>query len=105
MREEAFKIHIIALVSLQPLFYPQSARLINLSRQQEKEVDDVMVLIDLQGTMDREYVVGFYFSAKASRGRLRDRWPADPDQNIERLANAGLPFDRKLPKCLNCGGE
>ncbi|KAJ5345040.1 hypothetical protein N7452_003044 [Penicillium brevicompactum] len=82
MREEAFKIHIIAL---------------------EKEVDDVMSLIDLQGKLDREYVVGLYFSGKASRGKLRERWPSDPDENLERLANAGFPFDRKIPKCLNCG--
>jgi hypothetical protein len=73
--------------------------------QQEKDVDDVMSLIDLQGTLDREHLVGFYFSAKASRGKLRERWPADPEENIERLSNAGLPYDRKLPKCLNCGGQ
>ena len=68
-------------------------------------MDDVMSLIDLQGKLDREYVVGLYFSGKASRGKLRERWPADPDENLERLANAGFPFDRKIPKCLNCGGE
>ncbi|CAG8193498.1 unnamed protein product [Penicillium olsonii] len=82
MREEDYKVFIIAL---------------------EKEVDDVMSLIDLQGTLDREYVVGFYFQAHATRGNLRERWPADPEENLERLANAGLPFDRKIPKCLNCG--
>jgi len=73
--------------------------------QQEKEVDNVMSLIDLQGTLDRSHAVGFYFSAKASRGKLRERWPADAEVNLERLRNAGLPYDRKLPMCLNCRGE
>lgn len=64
-----------------------------------------MSLIDLQGTLNREHVVGFYFNAKASRGKLRERWPSDAEENLERLTNAGLPFERMLPKCINCGGE
>ncbi|CAG8027130.1 unnamed protein product [Penicillium salamii] len=101
MREEDFKIFIIALVSTGLVLHIQGS--IAHECQQEKEVDDVISLIDLQGTLDREYIVGFYFRAKAMRGKLRERWPADPEENLERLANSGLPFDRKIPKCLNCG--
>ncbi|CAG8036861.1 unnamed protein product [Penicillium salamii] len=101
MREEDFKIFIIGLVSTGLVLHIQGS--IAYECQQEKEVDDVISLIDLQGTLDREYVVGFYFRAKASRGKLRERWPADPEENLERLANAGLPFERMIPKCLNCG--
>jgi hypothetical protein len=72
---------------------------------QQAEVDVVMSLIDLQGVLDREFQVGFYYSPKASRGRLRERWPETPEENIERLGNAGLPYDRKMPKCNNCDGK
>ncbi|KAJ5781731.1 transcriptional regulator family: Zinc finger CCHC-type [Penicillium psychrosexuale] len=82
MREDNFNIYIIAM---------------------ETEVDDVMSLIDLQGVLDREYVIGFFFNPKASRGHLRDRWPADAEENLERMKSAGIPYERKVPKCLNCG--
>lgn len=64
-----------------------------------------MSLIDLQGVLDREYVIGFFFNPKASRGHLRDRWPADAEENLERMKSAGIPYERKVPKCLNCGGR
>ncbi|KUM62668.1 hypothetical protein ACN42_g4451 [Penicillium freii] len=82
MREDDFNIYIIAM---------------------EAEVDDVISLIDLQGVLDREFVIGFFFSPKASRGHLRDRWPAGAEENLERMNNAGVPYERKVPKCLNCG--
>lgn len=71
---------------------------------QEKQSFDVYSLIDLQGQMDREYVAGFYFSDKAPRKALQSRWPTSPEENLERLANAGFPLDRGVPKCHNCGG-
>ncbi|KAJ5848472.1 hypothetical protein N7455_012429 [Penicillium solitum] len=82
MREDDFNIYIIAM---------------------DAEVDDVMSLIDLQGVLDREFVVGFFFSPKASRGHLRERWPANAEENLERMNNAGILYERKMPKCLNCG--
>lgn len=39
------------------------------------------------------------------RANLEQRWPSDADDNIERLANAGLPYDRQVIKCRNCGGK
>ncbi|KAJ5082753.1 Zinc knuckle CX2CX4HX4C [Penicillium argentinense] len=69
----------------------------------EKPSEDVISLIDLQGQLGREYVVGFYYSPKAHRFNLRDRWPATPEENLERLQNAGFPYDRGVPKCRNCG--
>ncbi|KAJ5380104.1 zinc knuckle transcription factor (CnjB) [Penicillium cataractarum] len=82
MREEEFKIFLIAL---------------------EKEREDVISLIDLQGQLDCEFVVGYYFSDKPMRANLEERWPRDAEDNLERLANAGLPYDRKVMKCRNCG--
>ncbi|KAJ5732533.1 hypothetical protein N7493_004014 [Penicillium malachiteum] len=82
MREEKFNIYLIAM---------------------EKDPVDVMSLIDLQGVLDREFVVGFFYNATPQRRNLRSRWPSNADENLERLANAGLPYDRQIMKCRNCG--
>ncbi|PYI12316.1 hypothetical protein BO78DRAFT_434684 [Aspergillus sclerotiicarbonarius CBS 121057] len=82
MREENFNIYLIAL---------------------DKEVSDVLSLIDLQGKLNCTYVVGFYYSPKPQRTNLSERWPSSPEENLERLADAGLPYDRQVPKCSNCG--
>ncbi|KAJ5640671.1 hypothetical protein N7528_000296 [Penicillium herquei] len=82
MREEKFNIYLIAM---------------------EKDPVDVMSLIDLQGVLDREFVVGFFYNAAPQRRNLRSRWPSTPEENLERLANAGLPYDRQVIKCRNCG--
>lgn len=50
-------------------------------------------------------MVGFYFSAKPQRASLKDRWPPSPEENLERLEDAGFPHDRQIPKCGNCGGK
>ena len=33
---------------------------------------------------------------------MKERWPASPAENLERLKNAGLPMDRGVPKCSRC---
>jgi hypothetical protein len=50
-------------------------------------------------------VAAFFFNAKPQRTNLVERWPATPEDNLERLANAGFPYDRQIPKCSNCGGK
>ncbi|KAJ0414352.1 hypothetical protein BJY00DRAFT_33021 [Aspergillus carlsbadensis] len=81
MRQESFNIYLIAL---------------------EREISDCISLINLQGKLNCTYVVGFFYSAKALRANLKERWPDSPDDNLERLEDAGLPFDRQIPKCSNC---
>ena len=61
--------------------------------------------MDLNGKLDRKYHVGFYFSEKAPRGKMKESWPKSPEENMERLANAGLPVERGIPKCTNCNGK
>lgn len=61
-------------------------------------------MINLQGKLDCTYVVGFYFNAKPQRANLKDRWPSSPEENLDRLGDAGIPYDRGVPKCANCGG-
>ncbi|KAI9932844.1 hypothetical protein MW887_009096 [Aspergillus wentii] len=84
MREENFKFYLIAM---------------------EKPHGDSISLINLQGKLNCKYVVGFYFSAKPQRANLRERWPESVEENLERLEDAGLPYDRQIPKCANCGGK
>lgn len=104
MRADNFKIFLIALVSnFTALLYKKTIHQ-NLLLQ-EKAVGDVMSVIDLQGQLDRQYVVGFFYSPLPQRSTLRLRWPHSVEDNIERLGNAGLPYDRKVPKCNNCGGK
>lgn len=68
-------------------------------------MNDCISLIDLQGKLNCTYVVGFFFSPKPQRANLRERWPSSVEDNLERLADAGLPYDRQVPKCSNCGGR
>jgi hypothetical protein len=72
---------------------------------QQKDVGDVISLINLQGKLGCTYSVGFFYSPKPQRTTLRLRWPENEEVNLEHLADAGLPFDRMVPKCLNCGGK
>ena len=63
-----------------------------------------MTLIDLQGQLDRQYLVGLFRSQKLCRKALKDRWPETEDENMKRLGDAGLPYDRLVAKCRNCEG-
>ncbi|KAJ6135334.1 zinc knuckle transcription factor [Penicillium capsulatum] len=78
LREEKFNVYLIAL---------------------DKEAEDVITLIDLQGRLDAKYAVRFSLNDKPRRANLKDRWPADEAENMERLADAGQPFDRHIMKC------
>ena len=62
-------------------------------------------LINLQGKLDQKYQVGFFFSAKPRRRNAQAGWPSSPDENLQRLKNAGLPYERGVPKCNRCNGK
>ena len=32
-------------------------------------------------------------------------WPATPEENRERLKDAGMPMERGIPKCMRCDGR
>lgn len=72
---------------------------------QEREIGDCHTVVNLQGKLNCKYVVGLYFSDKPQRINLKERWPATPEENLERLAEAGFPLDRQIPKCSNCGSK
>lgn len=68
----------------------------------EKELTETFTNMDLQGNLDRQYTVSYRLSPKHQRPKEKEGWPASPEENIERLANAGEPVDRAVPKCSNC---
>ena len=79
-RKREFKVYIIAM---------------------EKDIGDTWTNVDLQGEIGKKFAVGYYFSAKAQRPSLAPKWPASPEENVERLADAGVPMDRGVEKCHN----
>lgn len=79
-RKRGFKVYIIAM---------------------EKDIGDTWTNVDLQGEIGKKYTVGYYFSEKPQRPNLAGKWPSTPDENMERLADAGIPMDRGVEKCNN----
>ncbi|KAI1140457.1 hypothetical protein F5Y05DRAFT_318806 [Hypoxylon sp. FL0543] len=57
--------------------------------------------MDLQGNLDKTYRVHLRWSNKPLRPRELQLWPT-PEQNVERLRDAGETVERGLPKCTNC---
>jgi hypothetical protein len=64
-----------------------------------------MTIVDLQGNLNREYVVGFYFSLKPRRPKFATGFPESEEENLVRLANAGFVEERGIPKCSRCDGK
>ena len=61
--------------------------------------------MNLQGRLGCKYYVGFFFSDKPQRGFMKEAWPKSTEDNIARLANAGIPVPGGIPKCGNCSGK
>ncbi|MCJ1270285.1 hypothetical protein MMC22_010181 [Lobaria immixta] len=68
----------------------------------EKEMLVTQTLVNLQGKLDCKYEVGFFFSDKPRRAILAQGWPSSPEENLNRLEDAGTPMDRGVPKCQRC---
>ncbi|QIW94662.1 hypothetical protein AMS68_000180 [Peltaster fructicola] len=81
-RREGFNTHLIA---------------------KEQPISLAHTLVNFQGARDQKFVVTFQFSAKPRRLRQDGGWPSSPEENIERLAEAGFVVDSLVPVCRNCG--
>lgn len=79
-RERKFKVYLIAM---------------------EKNIGDTWTNVSLQGEVGKKYAVGYYFSEKPQRPTLTAKWPATPEENLERLADAGTTLERGVEKCGN----
>ncbi|EXJ89847.1 hypothetical protein A1O3_02914 [Capronia epimyces CBS 606.96] len=68
----------------------------------EKDIGDTWTNVNLQGEIGKKYSVSYFTSDKPQRPTLVDKWPASPEENMNRLADAGIPLDRGVDKCHNC---
>ena len=60
--------------------------------------------MNLQGKLDCKYSISIQLSAEPHRKKEAGFWPKSPEENLERLKDAGVPVDRKVMKCIRCGG-
>lgn len=67
----------------------------------EKEIASTYSNMDLQGNLDKKHTIQWRWSPKAARPKEAEGWPS-VEENLERLADAGEPVDRGIPKCSNC---
>ena len=74
-------------------------------QQQEKEIGSTFTLINIQGELNKKYKIGFFFDFKPKRATAAEGWPSSPEENLERLKDAGLPYERGVPKCNRCNGK
>jgi hypothetical protein len=68
----------------------------------QQEIAPQMVIVDLIGNPEREYVLSVQLSAKPRRAKMAQGWPESPEQNLTRLASCGFVHDRGVPLCSNC---
>jgi hypothetical protein len=68
----------------------------------ERELAITYTNMDLQGNLDRKYTISYRLSDKAKRPKEAAGWPATPEENLERLKDAGEPIDRGISRCGNC---
>ncbi|KAF3173722.1 hypothetical protein EYR41_004520 [Orbilia oligospora] len=72
----------------------------------KKDITGTQVIVDLQGNMNKKFVVTFQTSVKGRRtkGAAKDpeRFPVDDNDNMSRLENAGFVQESYVPWCYNC---
>lgn len=68
----------------------------------ERNINPSMLLMDLQGNLNKQWAISYRFSPKADRPKDFDAWPKSLEENMERLADAGEPVPNHRPRCLNC---
>lgn len=71
----------------------------------EREVSDVMTIVNFQGKIDCKYQLQPHFSLEPRRVAFAQFWPKTAEENMERLKESGFIMDRGVPKCDNCGGK
>lgn len=68
----------------------------------EREMSVTYTNMDLQGNLGKKYSISYRKSPKPQRPKEAEGWPESPEENLERLKNAGEPVDCGVPKCGNC---
>lgn len=66
---------------------------------------ETYTLMNLQGRLGCKFQVGYFFSPDPQRASQKEAWPANVQDNLERLKDAGVPVDKGVPLCNNCNGK
>ncbi|KAL8833138.1 MAG: hypothetical protein Q9170_004470 [Blastenia crenularia] len=66
------------------------------------EVLDTHTLVNLSGKRDCKYKMGYFFKKTPRTEKMAEGWPSSEEENLERLKDAGIPYERGIPKCLRC---
>jgi hypothetical protein len=82
-----FNTYLIAFVGR---MHTECLHMESLTWDQEKEVEHGFALMNPRGRTGCEYHVGFSFDP-----------PGDKEENLRRLADAGIPVDQTIPKYSN----
>ena len=70
----------------------------------KKEAAPAYTYTNLQGEVGKSYQLGIFSrSSKCPRPILMPSWPKNDAENLERLQDTGVPLDRGVPICSNCG--
>jgi len=93
----------VTLSELEAVFREQKMNTFLIAKKQE--ISDTHTIVNLQGAIDQTYAVSIQFGAKPRRVKFAEGWPDSPEENMERLAEAGFIMDRMVQKCGNCGGR
>ena len=64
-----------------------------------------LTAVNLQGKVDQKYILSIGTTRKPKRSFFADGYPDGPEENMERLKDAGEPLEQVLPVCRNCNGK
>ncbi|KAK8432509.1 putative zinc knuckle transcription factor [Phyllosticta citricarpa] len=84
MREDGMNVHIVAV-------------------DKKEKAGDVFTIVDFAGKTGCTYALSFNYSYKPKRKNVMEAWPKTPEENRERLSDAGFVVDRFVMKCTQCG--
>ncbi|KAK5086765.1 hypothetical protein LTS08_007178 [Lithohypha guttulata] len=70
----------------------------------KKEVAVAYTNVSLQGDINKTYTLGVFTKTDSCpRPILMPAWPKGPEDNLARLEHTGLPMERGIQICNNCG--
>ena len=58
--------------------------------------------MDLQGNLNKKYSISYRFSDQPQRPNEAEGWPADREEILSRLGDAGIVVEQSVPYCSNC---
>jgi len=68
----------------------------------EGDAGELYTLMDAQGNLGKTYQVTFRFSPGPQRASEAEAFPNSPEENAERLKDAGISISCLMDKCSNC---